>query len=160
MGSIPAGVVALLIAWPEVALATTVEDQVLRLVNRHREKAGCEPLVAEARLTAAAEGHSRAMAAQDFVAHDGKDGKDLAARVEDQGYRWQSVGENIAAGQATAAQAVNSWMRSKGHRANILNCAFTQTGIAMVFQAGDQPLRGNPGAFSYYWTQDFARPAE
>ena len=44
------------------------------------------------------------------------------------GYAWQAWGENLAAGQPTAADAVSTWMSSSGHRANILSTTFTELG--------------------------------
>lgn len=136
-------------------------DQVapmLALVNTARAEAGCEALVPEARLMRAAEGHARAMAEQDFFSHTGADGSSAARRVSAQGYRWGLVGENIAAGSSSAPEAFATWAASPGHRANMLTCAFVQTGIAVVHQADDQPLPGNGWAMHHYWVQVFGSP--
>jgi uncharacterized protein YkwD len=58
---------------------------------------------------------------------------------------YRSAGENIAVGQTTAAQVVNSWMNSPGHRANILNREYTHLGVG--YAAG--------GTYRHYWTQMF-----
>lgn len=144
---------------PGVALGDGKPDQVLALVNKERARAGCDPLVADPRLVAAAQGHSDAMARLNFMDHVGADGSDPGQRAEAQGFRWSTVGENIAAGQPTASDAVRGWLKSRGHRANIRNCAFTHTGIAVTFQADDKAINGNSAPFRTYWTQLFARPA-
>ncbi len=58
-----------------------------------------------------------------------------------------SVGENIAAGQKTPAEVVDSWMSStKGHRENILNPAYENLAVAFL-QGG--------GKYGTYWVQEF-----
>ena len=58
------------------------------------------------------------------------------------GISFRGAGENIAMGYPTPQAVVNAWMNSSGHRANILNAAYTKIGVGYV--AG-----GN------YWTQMF-----
>lgn len=123
------------------------EGAVLSLVNQERAKAGCGALAIDSRLAAAARGHSADMAARDFFDHDTPEGVNVATRVTNAGYKWSSVGENIAKGQQDAAAVMDSWMNSPGHRANILNCGYKHIGIGMVL-AGRAPV----------WTQDFASP--
>ncbi len=48
------------------------------------------------------------------------------------GVTYRYAGENIASGQRTAAQVMNDWMNSSGHRANILNQNFTKIGVGYV----------------------------
>jgi uncharacterized protein YkwD len=147
---------ALAVAGP--ARAATTAEAVLSAVNTVREKAGCEPLRLDARLTAAAEGHARAMAEQNFFGHVGKHGSRLETRIRKQGYDYREAAENIAAGQSSALQAVESWLNSAGHRRNILDCRMKDTGIAMGYQADDRPIRGFPVPLQYYWVQVFAAP--
>lgn len=45
------------------------------------------------------------------------------------GISYMSAGENIAKGQSTPEEVVNSWMNSEGHKENILNPSYTQIGI-------------------------------
>jgi uncharacterized protein YkwD len=131
----------------------SVVNQVLQLINNERSRAGLQPLRLNAALTQAAQRHSTSMAYQDFFDHKGPDG-DFASRIRDAGYRFSAASENIAAGQSTAAAAVQGWMNSPGHRANILNPRFVDTGIGYEFLAND------PGrvTFKHYWTQTFGTP--
>jgi uncharacterized protein YkwD len=124
-----------------------VEGSVLDLVNQERAKNGCAALAIDPRLATAARAHSADMADRNYFAHDTPDGVGVDKRVTSAGYRWSSVGENIAKGQQTAADVMKSWMNSPGHRANILNCGYKHIGIGYVLQ-GRSPL----------WTQDFASP--
>jgi uncharacterized protein YkwD len=148
----------LLLAVAGGPLAAGPADAVLSAVNAARAEAGCGPLRMNAKLAAAARGHATAMAEQDFFGHSGKDGSRFSTRIKRQGYSYSTAAENIAAGQRTAGQVVASWLKSPGHRRNILNCAMRDTGIALVYQADDRPIRGNPAPLRYYWVQVFAAP--
>ncbi|MFI5829229.1 CAP domain-containing protein [Streptomyces sp. NPDC051578] len=123
------------------------DSAVLALVNNERAAAGCGPLATDSALTAAARAYSDTMARSGVMSHTGPDGSTMTSRVEAAGYGWSRLGENIARGQADADAVMNSWMNSPGHRANILNCAFTEIGIGV--HKGD----GGP-----WWTQDFGTP--
>jgi len=147
--------VALALACAAPALADEA-GQVLAAVNQQRAKAGCAALVANPRLEAAAQVQARAMAEKNFFGHGGKGG--FAGRIKAQGYRYSLAAENIAAGQKTAAGAVQAWMDSSGHRKNMLNCKLRETGIAMVYQADDAPLQGSKHPMNYYWVQVFGSP--
>lgn len=129
--------------------ALSAEEQaVLDLSNRERERAGLPPLRADEKLCQAAREHSTNMARQDRLDHV-LDGKDPGQRLRDVGYRSFGWGENCAAGQRTAAEAVSTWMNSPGHRANILNGSFTEIGIGIAPN----------GRGGHYYTQVFATPA-
>ena len=61
------------------------------------------------------------------------------------GISYRSAGENIAMGQRTPQEVMNSWMNSSGHRANILNPSFTTLGVGIAKDANG----------TIYWTQMF-----
>jgi uncharacterized protein YkwD len=149
--------IALAVAGSPVAAASPAEA-VLSSVNAARARAGCQPLRLNARLTAAATSHAKAMAEQNFFGHAGKDGSKFSSRIKKQGYSYRAAAENIAAGQRTAGQAVQGWLKSAGHRRNLLDCRMKETGIAVVYQADDRPIRGNSAPLRYYWVQVFAVP--
>jgi uncharacterized protein YkwD len=146
--------VALALAAPAPARADAVET-ILSSINAIRAKAGCGPLKLNKALMAAAKTHATNMAEDDFFGHRGKDGRGFASRIRSQGYVYGLAAENIAAGQKTPAKAVQAWVDSPGHRRNILNCRFRDTGIAMVYQPDDRPLRGQNKGLRYYWVQLF-----
>ncbi len=123
------------------------ESAVLALVNKERAAAGCGPLTANAKLSAAARAYSDTMARSGVMSHTGPDGSTMTSRVEAAGYAWSRLGENIARGQSDADAVMKAWMNSSGHRANILNCAFREIGIGV--HKGD----GGP-----WWTQNFGAP--
>ncbi|MBP2328301.1 uncharacterized protein YkwD [Kibdelosporangium banguiense] len=142
--------VAVLAAAPAAQGATvqTIQDDVVRLTNAERQKAGCAPLTAVSQLNLAAQRHSEDMATRNFVGHTGSDGSTMVTRVERVGYTgWRSLAENVAAGQQTAAAVVAGWMNSSGHRANILNCGLRDIGVGYAT---------NPNStYGVYWTQNF-----
>ncbi|MFJ6213959.1 CAP domain-containing protein [Streptomyces sp. NPDC092296] len=116
--------------------------RVLALVNGERREAGCRPLTLDRRLSESARQHSRDMAYRHWMSHLGSDGSQPVDRIRDTGYRALAWGENVAQGFRTARGVVDAWMTSPGHRENILDCGYAQTGIGLA-EPGD------------YWTQDF-----
>ncbi|WUH78988.1 CAP domain-containing protein [Streptomyces sp. NBC_00435] len=123
---------------------SNAESAVLALVNKERAAAGCGPVAMNAKLSTAARTYSDTMARSGVMSHTGPDGSSMTSRVEATGYKWSSLGENIARGQDDADSVMNSWMNSSGHRENILNCEYRDIGIGV--HMGD----GGP-----WWTQDF-----
>jgi len=94
-------------------------QDVLGLTNKARAEArtcgdrrfsAAQPLAWRQDLGAAALAHSRDMANRNYFRHRGQDGSEVGARASEQGYRWRRVGENIAAGQGSAEQAVSAWL--------------------------------------------------
>ena len=140
-----------------LAAQTESEAEVLALINAQRAAVGCPALVLNSQLDAAAEGHARAMAVQNFFSHTGKNGSKLKSRVRAAGYKGGRLAENIANGQKTASAVVSAWLGSGGHAKNIMNCAYRDTGIAVVYQADDEPLPGKSYAPRYYWVQTFGQ---
>ncbi|MFJ4775841.1 sigma-70 family RNA polymerase sigma factor [Streptomyces sp. NPDC088762] len=118
--------------------------QVIALVNAERAAAGCGPLKEDAQLRTAAQRHSDDMANRNFFSHTNPDGADPGRRTTAAGYEWSTYGENIAQGQQTPQSVMDSWMKSPGHRANILNCSFKDIGVGI-----------HQGAGGPWWTQNF-----
>lgn len=116
--------------------------EVLALVNKERATAGCPVLTVNAKLTKAAQDHSEDMAAHSNMSHTGSDGSDPGERITRAGYQWSTYAENVAYGYGTAAQVMDGWMNSPGHKRNILDCNVKEIGIGLA----------QPGQ---YWTQDF-----
>ena len=142
---------------PSAANLELVRTAVLCLHNRERSARGLPKLAEQPELRTAAEGHSVHMVDAQFFAHDGPDGSDMVDRILGAGYArgqgW-SLGENIAWGTgplATAAAIHRAWMRSPGHKANILSRAFDEIGVGVVVGA---PGQGGEGAT---YTTDFGK---
>lgn len=133
------------------------DQKILKLVNQERSKAGLRTLTLSQKLDQAADGHSTRMATGDFFSHnDPQTATNGGRRIEAAGYTgWSTWGENIAAGQTTPEAVFQGWMRSSGHRANILNPNFTHMGLGYHSQNNDTG-RVN---YSHYWTQVFGAGA-
>ena len=126
-------------------------DTVITLVNQERTAAGCPALTPNDTLIQVARAHSQDMAVHRFLEHAGSDGRTPAQRVQDAGYQFRIVAENVAAGRLTPESAVQGWMESPEHRTDILNCELRDTGVGVV-EAPDDPTYG------IYWTHLFATP--
>lgn len=120
-------------------------EQVLGIVNARREEAGLAPLTMNYTLVSAAK--VRAVETVQSFSHTRPNGTSCFTAFDEAGVGYSGAGENIAAGQRSPESAMNSWMNSEGHRANILNGSFTQIGIACYYDP-DSP-------YGYYWVQCF-----
>ncbi|MEW5988265.1 MAG: VWA domain-containing protein, partial [Chloroflexota bacterium] len=141
----------------------TVDDRliqaVVELTNEARAANGQPPLALNDALTAAAQLHAEAMAANDFFAHDNPlDGSTPGTRITAAGYAWQAVSENLGAGYDSAEEAVEGWLNSPEHRDNLLSADYQETGVGYFFQADDTfPAAG--ASYQTYWVQTFGAPA-
>lgn len=144
---------------PELADWQSAGREILRLTNQARAQsrrcgqasfAAAKPLSWSPELGDAALMHSRDMARQNYFRHRANDGSRVADRVERKGYAWRQVGENIAAGQGSAQQAVSAWLSSPPHCANLMNPNHAQMGAAYAVDADSDS--------TIYWTQVFATP--
>jgi len=127
---------------------------ILDLVNQARTQGvSCDgtsyqavaPLTWNTKLETAALRHSQDMESQNYFSHTSADGRNLVDRVQDQGYNYRAVGENIAKGHPNEEAVVQGWLNSQGHCANIMSSNFTEMGV---------------GRSGEYWTQDFGKPLE
>ncbi|MDE7366661.1 MAG: Ig-like domain-containing protein [Lachnospiraceae bacterium] len=120
-------------------------EQVLGIVNARRAEAGLSPLTMNYTLVSAAK--VRAAEIVQSFSHTRPNGTSCFTAWDEAGVGYSGAGENIAGGQWSAESAMNAWMNSEGHRANILNGSFTQIGIACYYDP-DSP-------YGYYWVQCF-----
>ena len=103
---------------------------IVRLTNEARQKAGLPPVTIDEKLMAAAKAKLFDMLKQDYFAHRTPDGRQPWAFMQAAGYRFQMSAENLAKGYDTEPELQRAWMKSRGHRANILNPLFTEIGVA------------------------------
>jgi uncharacterized protein YkwD len=109
------------------------ENEVIRLTNIERGKAGCGALKMNTKLRTAIRLHVQELGTHGnlYISHVSDDGRSFVDRAKAQGYTAPG-GENVARGQTDAADVMNSWMNSQGHRENILNCSFKAIGVGEV----------------------------
>lgn len=118
------------------------EQEVVKLTNAERTKAGLKALQTDDKLMAAAREKSQDMQSKQYFSHTSPTFGSPFDRMKALGITYKSAGENIAQGQRTPQEVVQAWMDSPGHRANILNANYTHIGVGYV-------KSGN------YWTQQF-----
>lgn len=133
--------------------------EVLALVNAaragprrcgERDFGASPPLQPSATLARVAQRHAEDMARGGYFDHTAVDGSTPQQRIDRSGYAWSISGENLALGRMSAREAVDGWLASPGHCANIMDPRFTETGIALAVGRGrDRPT---------YWVQTFAAP--
>ena len=112
------------------------------LLNQARARHGLRRLRLQRRLSRAARSHTKDMVRNRYFSHTSRSGSNVVSRLRRLGYmrgarRW-AVGENLAwgsGGQGTPRSIVAAWMRSPGHRANILASNFREMGIGVLFGA-------------------------
>jgi uncharacterized protein YkwD len=121
------------------------ESEVFKLVNQERAKNGMQAFECGPIGIKVAHDYSQLMCDTGHFDHTGPDGSSPFERMQKGGINFQTAGENIAAGQATPEEVMQSWMSSSGHRANILG-DFKYIGIGYV---------ECKGGWGHYWTQDF-----
>ena len=131
---------------PKLTGDAALEAKVIELANLQRTRAGCGVVRYDERLRTAARNHSIDMARHERMDHTGSDGSSFVDRAERAGYEG-AMGENIAMGYGTPDEVMDAWMKSKGHRDNILNCEAEAVGIGLA-----RTRDGTP-----YWTQVFGR---
>lgn len=141
------------VPWP--AESAQLEQEVFDLVNQVRmtgTQCGSDarppvpPLELNAVLVCTARLHSKDMGDQGYFEHVGLDGRDPFKRMTDAGYQWSAAAENIAEGQPTAEEVMQTWLQSPDHCANIMG-DYVHIGIG--YYLGARPV----------WTQNFGSPA-
>ena len=124
-----------------------LETEVIRLVNTERTKAGLSALVENNEISRIARIKSEDFIKNNYFAHNSPTYGTPFDMLRSFGITFTAAAENIASGQKTAAEVMNTWMNSSGHRANILNPAYNQIGVGVA--------RDNNG--NLFWTQMFIR---
>jgi uncharacterized protein YkwD len=120
------------------ATLTSLESGVLAGLNKIRAQHGLQPVKISARLTAAAAQHSKEMGSAGYFTHNSHDGTAFWKRIGrfygSSGYGYWSVGENLLWSSPTVdpAGAMQLWMNSPEHRANILTARWREIGISAV----------------------------
>lgn len=129
-----------------------VSKEIFNLINREREAAGVPRLREDTVLKKAAEEHSADMLEHGYFSHwsPNPGRSNVRKRVNLAGADPIRLSENIYtctgyAPETVAAMTVEAWMKSSGHRANILDRRLNAVGVG-VFRRGD----------TYYVTQDFS----
>ena len=133
---------------------SVMEQRAFDAVNAQRTANGCAALIVDASLQKAAHDYAAEMVSTHNFSHTSITGLSPTDRAKAAGYTRGGIGENAMMGfKDDPDGAVNNptygWMSSPGHRANILNCAYTRTGM------GYDPGNIDPAYADGSWIQDF-----
>lgn len=123
---------------PEKSMAELVTE----LVNKERAAYNLPELTLDIRLTACAE--IRAEELIDVFDHIRPDDTLCFTVLDENNIEYRACAENIAMGQKTPEDVMNSWMNSPGHRNNILSSKYGKIGVG-YFKLGK----------NVYWVQLF-----
>jgi uncharacterized protein YkwD len=135
--------------------ASISQQDALALLNAARSEArqcgsilypAAPPLIWDAQLEAAAREHSEDMATRNFFSHTNPSGVTASQRTVAAGYGPQT-GENISAGYPSLEAAMQGWLSSPGHCANIMRATYKHYAVACSVN--------NSSSFGTYWTQNF-----
>jgi uncharacterized protein YkwD len=130
--------------------------EVVNLVNKYRAEKGLAPLRADPYITTASNNYANVLATERAnvagVSHTGPDGSLSEQRLAASGYPGSFCGENLAAGQTNAAEAVNIWKNSPAHNAIMLAANPTEIGVGYFY---------NPNSYyKHYWVLMTGRPGQ
>jgi uncharacterized protein YkwD len=112
-------------------LITKEEAEIVQLTNGKRRKRGLKPLIINMQLVCLARKQSANMARNNQLSHT-VNGKTLAHRIEKSRYPYRYIGENVARSKRSPPHVIKMWMKSQGHRVNILNPNFREIGIGII----------------------------
>jgi len=149
-------------AVPTAAGLDRARAATLCLVNAERTKRHVKRLRSHRALRTSAQSYASDMARRDFFAHTSPAGAGLLARVRASGgyvARGHAVrvGENLAwgsGGRATPRSIVKAWMASPGHRANLLDRDFRESGLGIALGA---PVAGGVSGPAATYTHHLGR---
>lgn len=117
--------------------ATAEETELLNLINAERKKNGLSELKFDEELLKVARIKAQDLVDNNYFSHNSPIYGSPFEMMKAFGITYKAAGENIA-GNSTLEGAVNAWMNSEGHKANILSNAYNYTGIGIV----DSPKYG------------------
>lgn len=132
---------------PSIDDVKALEQQVIDLVNQQRAQNGLPSLKSNWEVCRVARYKSQDMIDKHYFAHQSPTYGSPFNMMENFGIRFSAGGENIAYGQRTPQEVMNSWMNSPGHRSNILSPTYNQMGCGVA--------KASNGTF--YWTQMFIK---
>jgi len=122
---------------PAVSLSS-VENQVLILLNNTRTNHGLNPLSVDGVLTNIARSRSKDMIDRGYFNHYTPDGKNIFNFLKANGISYRAAGENLGRcsppSRGSAGNFVDAWMKSESHRINMLRGAYNKIGIGVIDQ--------------------------
>jgi uncharacterized protein YkwD len=120
----------------ETVKMTLQEASVFAATNKYRKAQGLPELEPDARLIAIARMRSADMAKRNYFSHITPEGSDVFGLMRSRQVRFWAAGENLARNNYSLAQApdvaMQGWIKSAGHRANLLHPSFGHLGVGLA----------------------------
>ncbi len=113
------------------SIMNTNEEEVFKLINQQRVNNGISELKVDSEVQRVARIKAQDMVNNNYFSHNSPTYGSPFDMLNSFKISYRTAGENIA-GNSTNSGAVNAWMNSSGHKANILNGNFNYTGIGVV----------------------------
>lgn len=124
-----------------------MKRKVFDLVNQERQNRGLKPYKYYNKLAHVAQKKAKDMRDNNYFSHQSPTYGSPFEMLEEFGIEYSAAGENIARGQRSAEEVMNSWMNSPGHRKNILSKKYTHIGVGLAQNKQN----------TNYWVQMFIR---
>lgn len=144
-----------------------IESAIVELVNQERTGHGARPLQLDGTLRTTAQGHSDDMFVRNFFAHEDPDGYSASDRIA-QAHRqligltgeniWMGLNLELSDPKKVAAEIMNDWMHSSGHKNNILKADYTHLGVGVAVKGRD--VRATQNFAAVYALTERAVPSE
>ena len=123
----------LFLALPHGAISAGIHaDTVTDRTNVVRIAAGLRPLWTDAELTAAAQRRATEIVQSAAFDHARPDGAPFSAAVVEAGYPFDRVAENLAIDYLNEAPMIDAWLKSAGHRRNLLGDGYAHIGVGVA----------------------------
>ena len=126
---------------------SSMKKEVVNLVNQERQKRGLKPYQHYSKLANVAQKKAEDMRDNNYFSHQSPTYGSPFEMMKEFNIQYSAAGENIARGQRTAEEVMNSWMNSPGHRKNILSEKYTHIGVGLAKKSQG----------TNYWVQMFIR---
>lgn len=110
---------------------TADEQETLDLINAKRNEAGLSTLQIDSEIQNIARVKAQDMVDNNYFSHTSPTYGSPFDMMKSYGITYKTAGENIA-GNSSNSGAVNAWMNSEGHKANILSNNYNYTGLGVV----------------------------
>lgn len=108
-----------------------LQKQLVTAINQQRKAAGLKTLKMNSKLSRTAQAHADDMIRRGYFGHVAPNGSKPLARTQKAGYKGCLVAENLSYSWKTVDQAMAGWMKSSGHRYNMLHRDMREVGIGV-----------------------------
>lgn len=137
---------------PAVAFGTST---IFKLSNNARQANDLPSLTLNEELSTAAQEKAEAMVAGNYFEHTAPDGTTGWDYIDETGYIYTYAGENLAASNEDDVSVVEGWLKSPGHRANLLSPNFSDIGLGIAFKNSYDEYKN-----VYFIVALYAQPAD